>query len=273
MSNSYLAIGYDCNHNCICCPLTTYDRLHKRIELEDIKQRIDLIPMSKNNHIVLSGGEPMIHPDFFDILNYLTDKHFSITILSNSSKCRDSEFAKRLAGYKHLDVITAIHSCTPKLHDEMTGTAGSLLETLEGLDHLVENGVPITIKYIFNAKTLPTLMNTFEYLEKHFPPQVGFQFCTMDYSGRAGKNKDVLFVSRDAITDSLENVLDFLESKMSKVRKISVIETPYCFGDPYYWKYFEGSGGKISTYIAPNTDEAKITYEIESDCNTRYNSS
>lgn len=270
MRSSYLAIGYECNHKCICCPLTTYDRLHRKIDLKDILKRIDKIPLSECNHIVLSGGEPMLHPDFFEILDYLSKKEFFITILSNASMCKDKDFAQRLGEYNRLDIVTAIHSSSPRIHDEMTGVPGSLLDTLEGLDYLVEMGVPITIKHIINAKTLSTIIETFDYLEKHFPPQVGFQFCTMDYSGRAEKNKDVLFASRDSILTGLENVIDFLESRMSKRRKISVIETPYCFADPYYWKYFEGSIGLLATYIAPNTDEKEVTYEVGSECNTSF---
>ena len=270
MRSSYLAVGYDCNHKCLCCPLTTYDRLHKKIELTDIIKRINRIPMSEENHIILSGGEPMLHPDFFEILNYLSKNNFYITILSNSSKCKDPAFTKLLAGYHQLDVVTAIHSSNTKIHDEMTGISGSLLETLEGIDNLVEEGVSVTIKHIFNKKTLPTIIETFDYLEKHFPPQVGFQFCTMDYSGRAGKNRNVLFASREDISSGLENVIDLLESRMSRKRKISVIETPYCFADPYYWKYFEGSIGLLSTYIAPNTDDEEMTFEVESECNTNH---
>ena len=270
MRSSYLAVGYECNHKCICCPLETYDRLHKKMELFDIMKRIDRIPQAENNHIVLSGGEPMLHPDFYKILDYLSKNNFYITILSNSSRCKDSEFAKLLASYEQLDVVTAIHSSNPKIHDEITGISGSLLDTLEGLDNLVEVGVSITIKHIFNKITLPTIIETFDYLEKHFPPKVGFQFCTMDYSGRAKKNESVLFASRQDISFGLENVLDLLESRMSRKRRISVIETPYCFADPYYWKYFDGSIGPLSTYIAPNTDDKEMIFEVESECNTDY---
>ena len=270
MGNSYLAVGYECNHKCLCCPLTTYDRLHSRMELDDIKKRVDLIPVSEENHIVLSGGEPMLHPNFLDILDYLTEKSFTITVLSNASMCKDAAFAERLNGYDHLEIITAIHSSTPMIHDEMTGIRGSLLETLEGLDHLVQNRVGVTIKHIFNARTLPLLIDTFDYLEKHFPPQVGFQFCTMDYSGRAGKNKDILFASREEVKNGLQSVLDLLEARRSKPRRITVIETPYCYADPYYWRYFEGVRGRLSTYIAPNTEAVEAVYEVNSQCHSDY---
>lgn len=270
MGSSYLAVGYECNHNCICCPLSTYDKLHKRIEISDIIARIDMIPLTTDNHLVLSGGEPMMHPEFFKILDYIAEKHFSTTILSNSSMCREKAFAKRLQKYKQLEVITAIHSSNPKIHDEITGISGSLLETLEGLDNLVELGVSVTIKHIINAKTLPSIIDTFDYLEKHFPPLVNFQLCSMDYSGKAEKNKTDLFVSRSDFTNGLETVLDLLESRTPKKRHISVIETPYCFADPYYWKYFVGATENLSSYIAPNNDEKVIAYEVESDCNTNY---
>ena len=270
MGTSYLAVGYDCNHKGICCPLTTYDRLHKRFGIEEIKRRIDMIPLSDENHVVVSGGEPMLHPDFLDILSYLNEKNFSVTILSNSSMCKNKEFVEKLGRYKNISVITAIHSSNPKIHDEMTGVPGSLLETLEGLDNLAAQKVPVTIKHILNAVTLPSLTDTFDYLEKHFPPQVGFQFCAMDYSGRAGKNRDKLFASREAIEEGLKGVLDLLESRMSKQRKISVIETPYCFADPYYWKYFQGAVSQLSSYIAPNTDEAEVIYEFNSQCHSEY---
>ena len=270
MGNSYIAVGYECNHKCIGCPLTTYDRLHKRIGIADIKKRINLIQSSDENHVILSGGEPMLHPDFFSILDYLVEKRFSITVLSNSSMCKDSRIAEKLSRYSKLEVITVIHSSIPMIHDEMTGTSGSLLETLEGLDHLVENGVSVTIKHILNARTIPTLVDTFDYLEKHFPPKVGFQFCTMDYSGRASKNKEQLFASREEITIGLESVLDLLESRRSRSRRISIIETPYCFADPYYWRYFEGATGRLSTYIAPNTDEVEVLYEVDSQCHPNY---
>ena len=99
------------------------------------------------------------------------------------------------------------------------------------------------------------MVETFQYLEEHYPPQVGFQFCTMDYSGRAGKNIKELFVTMEDIREPVEKMLDYLEMRMVKKRNISFIETPFCLTDPYYWKYFNNASNGLDTYIAPNTDE------------------
>jgi MoaA/NifB/PqqE/SkfB family radical SAM enzyme len=274
MGSSYLAIGYECNHQCMCCPLTTYDRLHKKLEFDEIKERVALIKRQDTApHIVISGGEPMLHPDFLKIIEFLADEGFFITVLSNSTCCKDRNFVRKLKQIipnKRFDIVTAIHSTTPDIHDRLTGTAGSLLETLAGLDNLVQEKIPVTIKHIFNRISLPTLMETFQYLEEHYPPQVGFQFCTMDYSGRAGKNAEELFLTMEEIRKPVEELLDYLESRMVKKRRISFIETPFCMTDPYYWKYFNNASGELDTYIAPNTDGRKVDYEVGSECGPFY---
>lgn len=274
MGTSYLAIGYECNHQCMCCPLTTYDRLHKHLEFEEIKGRVALIKSENTtSHIVLSGGEPMLHPDFLRIVDFLADRGFYITVLSNSSCCKDLNFTKKIKQIipkGRFDIVTAIHSSTPAIHDRLTGTSGSLMETLAGIDHLVEEEIPITIKHIFNRVSISTLEETFRYLEEHYPPQVGFQFCSMDYSGRAGKNVEELFVTMDDIRIPVESMLDYLETRMIRKRKISFIETPFCLTDPYYWKYFNNASNGLDTYIAPNTDERQAEYGVCSECGTFY---
>lgn len=274
MGTSYLAIGYECNHQCICCPLTTYDRLHKRLDYDEIQERVALIKKhDMMPHIVLSGGEPMLHPDFLKILEFLTDKGFRVTVLSNATYCRNRSFVKemkRIIPESGFDIVTAIHSSTPSIHDRLTGVRGSLLESLAGMDNLVEEEIPVTIKHIFSRVSLPTLYDTFRYLEEHYPPQVEFQFCTMDYSGRAGKNVQELFVTMADLKESVEQVLDYLESRMVKKRHISFIETPFCLTDPYYWKYYNIASGRLDTYIAPKTDERQADYEVSSDCGAFY---
>lgn len=274
MGSSYLALGYECNHNCICCPLTTYDRLHKRLSYEEIQKRLDKLSYADSQkHLVISGGEPMLHPQFQRIIEFAGEKGFHITVLSNVSLCKDRGFVKELKSHIPdgcFDIVTAIHSSVPQIHDSITGIPGSLLDTLEGLDNLVSAKIPVTIKHIFSRKSLGTLIETIQYLEQHFPPQVAFQFSTMDYSGRAMKHIEELFVTIEDIRLQLEKALDYLEGRMSVKRRISIIESPLCMIDPYYWKYYYLSGVPLDGYIAPNTDEVDVCMQVESECGSYF---
>ena len=72
MINSYIALGYKCNHNCLNCPLSTYDRLHGQLDPNVIKKNIAALSSYTNNlHITISGGEPTLNGE---MLEYFIDK-------------------------------------------------------------------------------------------------------------------------------------------------------------------------------------------------------
>lgn len=271
MNSSYLAVGYTCNHKCICCPLTTYNTLHKPLSLEDIKIIVSKPEFqTEPKHVIISGGEPMLHPDFFNILDHLFKNEFAITIFTNASQCAKKDFVakiKSIVPNDRIDIVTAIHSNLPQIHDKITGVNGSLFETLEGLDNLIDVGIPITIKNILSKLTIKTLSQTFMYLDEHFRTNTSFQFCSMDYSGKANKNIEELFVTMEEIQPYLEETLDFLEVKQ---RKFSIIETPLCSTDPYYWKYFEIQKGNLDAYIAPTESNQFLNTKFESQCGAYY---
>lgn len=291
MNRYYIALGYDCNHKCICCPLTTFDRLHAPLEYEQLEALIldfckefKMVDEAKDSHahnrpyVVISGGEPTIYKDFFKILDVLARNHADITVLSNASMCVDKDFVKQMKyilgtdGMERFEYVTAIHSSTPSLHDEMTGTEGSLWQTMEGLDHLVEQGFHVTLKHIMNKITYRTMEDTFRYLDGHFPVNVKFQLCSMDYSGRCAKNVDRLFVSFEELQTHVESVLDLLEESnkkrnQNKKRTVCLFEAPLCLTDPYYWKYYTTLTGNLSSYIAPNEEsEGKCSKDVSSPC-------
>lgn len=294
MNRYYIALGYDCNHKCVCCPLTTFDRLHTPLGYEQLEALIfdfckefKIVEEAKDSdssrpYVVISGGEPTLYKDFLKVLDVLARNHADITVLSNASTCADKEFVRQMkhilgpGGMDRFEYVTAIHSSSPSLHDDMTGTVGSLWQTVKGLDHLVEQGFHVTLKHIINKLTYRTMEDTFRYLDKHFPVEVKFQLCSMDYNGRCAKNMDRLFVCFDELQPYVESVLDLLEEsnkkrKQNKKRTVCLFETPLCLTDPYYWKFYTTLSGNLSRYIAPNDEsEEKCSKDISSSCGTFY---
>ena len=281
MENSYIAMNYKCNHNCMCCPLSTFDRLHKRLDYKILRQQILEMKdkYGENIHFTISGGEPTIDENFLDLMKELGEFNPYITILSNASSCKDKDFVKRLIDnlgenydLNRLDYITAIHSCEPKIHDSITGIDGSFTETMEGIENLSEFYINITIKHIMNKKSFKTMNKTFEYLSKKFNNFVDFQFCSMDYVGRALKNKDELFINFRELEPYLEETIDTFEKNRNNCgRRLTIYETPLCAIDPYYWKYYLIHRKILSTYIAPNDESLyNKSKNVISECNTNY---
>ena len=274
MKSSYIAVGYACNHNCIICPCSTYDRLHKQQDLQTIKKAVLESNLSSGDHVVISGGEPTIHDDFYKILEFLSQQGIAITLLSNSEKFTDMELAKKLTDIvdtNSFDVVSAIHSCDPSVHDKITGVVGSFQKTQDGICNLLYCNINITIKQIINKLTYVGLPEWANFVIKNYSPRVEVQFTSMDYCGRAKKNLDELFITFDEIQPYLETALDTFEQEIDK-RRIRIIEAPLCMLDPYYWKYYVDSGSVLNMYSAPNVEnESGYTYDLANECGTYYN--
>lgn len=77
MNSMYLAVGYNCNHRCYFCPCGKKEGKAKAAPTEQMIEAIETgIQNNGIEYITLSGGEPILHPGFHDILEYCVSKSF-----------------------------------------------------------------------------------------------------------------------------------------------------------------------------------------------------
>ena len=98
---------------------------------------IELIP-SMN----LTGGEPFLRKDLFEILRFVRDRGFSITLMSNGTVIND-RLAKKLKEVGPVHVQVSLEGME-KVHDSIRGN-GSFKRALEGIRHLVNNGIETSV--------------------------------------------------------------------------------------------------------------------------------
>ena len=67
-NNAYLALGYACNEKCRCCPLIHKNDREKFIPLDRLLKEADQIVSYGVRDVTLSGGEPTIHQDLFQLI-------------------------------------------------------------------------------------------------------------------------------------------------------------------------------------------------------------
>lgn len=296
--DAYIALGYKCNHKCKCCPLSTFDRLHAELEYDIIKQQISAI-IDENKirndklHVVISGGEPFLNANIYNVLSILLKNNAYVTILTNASLLKEKAVLENLKevlynnkiNYNNrLEIVTAIHSSDNDVHDWITGCKNSFWDSIEGLDNMTALKIAVTVKIILHKKSVDNLMETVKYLDEHFPVSVGLQFCGMDYCGNANKNVQDLKVSFSKIQPILETVLDYIENKNQsrscvgerRERNITILEAPLCMLDPYYWRYYILPPRNETLYLAPNSYDAQLGKQNElsvakRSCDCRYN--
>jgi uncharacterized radical SAM superfamily Fe-S cluster-containing enzyme len=87
-----------CNLSCPVCFAQTDASFS--LPLEKVKEMIDLFVKCEEKPEVLqiSGGEPTVHPDIFEILKYVDEKGIQYPLLnSNGIKLADREFARKIS--------------------------------------------------------------------------------------------------------------------------------------------------------------------------------
>ena len=245
MINSYIALGYKCNHSCLNCPLTNNDRLEKELDSQVIKKNLEeLCKHGDKLNITISGGEPTLNSNFFDILEMLGKSGAYINVFSNATSCKNMEFVDKMLislgsnyNLNKFRYITAIHSYNKDVHDKLTNTPGSFEETIKALENLDRRGIHVTIKIIMNKATAKDMKETIKFICSHFSNNIDLQLCATDYAGRCGDNLEYLYMNFEELGLIVEEALDVFE-KIRNGKKLHFIETPLCLVDPYYWKYY-----------------------------------
>ncbi len=97
-----LEITQSCDLGCNICYANS-ENSQKHLPLETIKRMVDCTVKNEGQQDVLqiSGGEPTLHPDFFEILDYCKQSSIRhLMVNTNGVKLCDEEFVKKLSKYK-----------------------------------------------------------------------------------------------------------------------------------------------------------------------------
>ena len=134
-----------CNLKCSHCYINaTKEELRGELTTEEAKRLMDQISDVSRPLLILSGGEPLLREDIYDLIRYGASKGFRMGLGSNGSLI-DEAVAKKLkdAGVKTVSI--SIDSSIPEKHDEFRGVKGSWQKAINAITALKQNGVLVQV--------------------------------------------------------------------------------------------------------------------------------
>ncbi len=134
-----------CNLKCGHCYINaTSDELQGELDTEESKRLIDQIAEVSLPLLILSGGEPLLRKDVYELVRYGTHKGLRMGLGSNGGLI-DEEVAAKLkeAGVKTVSI--SLDSSDPAQHDEFRGVAGSWKKAVKAIKALGKNGVLVQV--------------------------------------------------------------------------------------------------------------------------------
>lgn len=135
--------------------------------------------------LILSGGEPLLRPDIFDIAHRAKDMRFYTALSTNGTLIDDSNIEKTAdVGFDYLGIsIDGIR----ETHDKFRRKEGAFDASLAALRRCHDLGIKVGLRFTMtqdNAAELPQLLQLMddEGIDK-------FYFSHLNYAGRGNKNR------------------------------------------------------------------------------------
>ena len=142
--SALLELTYACNWRCVFC----YNPRHhdrRRLDGDEWRAVIDDLRELGTLNVTLTGGEPLTHPQAFEIMAAARSRAMTFRLFTNGSLVTDA-VARRLAELRPVTVELSLHGARPETHDRSTATPGSFDALWRGVAALKRQGVPIVLK-------------------------------------------------------------------------------------------------------------------------------
>lgn len=180
-----------CNERCVHCYIP-----HKN-KTTDIDDNLFINTLEQCRemgvlNITLSGGEPLIHPNFTEYLRRAKEYDFSVNILSNLTLLNDDIVAV-MKDIRLSSVQVSLYSMIPEIHDAITAIPGSFEKTLSAIETLVNNDIPLQISCPILKQNKSAYIDVLKYARQKKVRAV------TDY---------IIMARYDHTTDNLDNRLD-----------------------------------------------------------------
>jgi len=207
-----LDFTYRCNNNCRHCwlriPPASQER-QKELSLDELIKIVDEARGMGCRRWSISGGEPMLRPDFAQIFDYITRKsaHYSLNTNGSLITPKIAQLMKR-EGAK----MVALYGATAEVHDHITRNPGSFDATMRGFAYLKEVGASFHVQVIpmrDNYHQLDDMIHLAETLSSRW--RIGAPWLYLSASGDPEKNQEIIcqrLKPRDVIEIDKPNLTD-----------------------------------------------------------------
>lgn len=199
----------NCNLNCVHCRAAASRGPHDgELTLAECKRVLDQIASFASPTIILTGGEPLLRDDIFDIIDYGNAKGLRLVMAINGTLLTE-EIAQRIKNGGIKRVSLSMDGKDAKRHDAFRGVIGSYNSVIRAADILNSVDLPFQINTTvtrFNVNDLPDIYT----LVKSIGAVAWHVFLLVP----VGRGKDLKGKELDAM--AYEDVLNWLYGLESK---------------------------------------------------------
>jgi radical SAM protein with 4Fe4S-binding SPASM domain len=234
-----------CNFLCShCYSSSNAEESIKDLSTEEVFKIIDILSEMNVPVLLLSGGEPMIRKDIFDIIAYCKEKKIRVSLSTNGSLIGPSQ-AQRLkelgVGYVGISL-----DGMKTLNDKFRGIEGAFEMALKGIESCNKVGQKVGLRMTIHKENIDQVADILELMEKNNVHRICFYHLVP--SGR-GEEIDDMILSEDQMRDFMDYLIDYTEKSINSGEKKEILTvTNHCDG-PYIYMNISKKNKELSDSI------------------------
>lgn len=151
-----------CNLNCVHCrAAASVCRPDGELTFRECREFLDdVASLSPSPMLIMTGGEPLMRPDFFEILEY-ADKIGVNKVLATNATLVTADIASRLAANRVAAASVSIDGSSAAAHDAFRRSPGSFEASVRGIGLLKAAGIKVQINISVTKRNYADMENIF----------------------------------------------------------------------------------------------------------------
>lgn len=253
--HAYLELTQACNLRCRHC--YNDSRFNGNTPKEaPIEQIVDKIIEWDVFDVTLSGGEALLRrPQLYSALEKLGKAEIYASLNTNLTLIT-MEDAEKLKSYGLRGILTSLHSSNEQEHDAISGKEGCFKRTIEGIEKVVEQGIPVAINLVGTKYTKDNI-----YKMGQLAKERGVSMFTVSPIV-ANPNKTSEHVSESLNPEELMNMLwDLYRIKQDFgiQTKLQRLVLPCFFWENEELRYLAGTSCSAELFLANIRPNGEVT--------------
>ncbi|MGI6093223.1 MAG: putative heme d1 biosynthesis radical SAM protein NirJ1 [Negativicutes bacterium] len=207
-----------CNLKCVhCYSSSDAQKYSGELTTAEAKKFIDDCAEFKVPVLLLSGGEPLIRPDVFELVEYAKTRGIRTTFSTNGTLI-DMETAKRIKAL-NVGYVGISLDGLGEANDNFRGKAGAFEKALQGIRNCLAIGQRVGLRFTINRYNFHDLENIFKLIKEEQIPRVCFYHLV--YSGR-GSQMMQHDISHNESREAMDIIMRYAEEFGDKCEILTV---------------------------------------------------
>lgn len=228
----HILTGAVCNNNCVFC--MEEDRDARYVTNSATTDEVVKWILGQNRggeEVCFTSGEPTMNPRLPQWARWAKEHDVRrVSVMTNGRALSYEQYARKLVAAGMNRFYVSIHGHTAKLHEGLTRTPESFVQTVEGLRQIAKlkrYGVELHTSTVLTKRNMPMMGEIYRFLRELGVDQVVFN--VMQANGRANTHFEQIFPTYTELAAAAKSFLDEQREVHREERTMAFfVDIPLC---------------------------------------------